>query len=395
MAKLNQIFQKLSTNYFFAEIEKTVSLYKKENPQARLLNLGIGDVTEPLSEPIVNALIDASKEMGQKPTMRGYGPSNGYSFLREAILQNEYPTMGFSEEEIFISNGSKNDLSSLHEIFCSSNTVALLDPSYPAYLDLQMLSGKAKTDIVFLPCLEKNNFCPELPTIHCDIIYLCSPNNPTGVALNTLELKKWVDYAIEHNAIIVYDGAYEAFITSKNTPHSIYEIDGAKKVALELRSFSKQAGFTNLRCSYYVIPKELMLFLDKTPFCLKDLWTRQIQTKFGGVPYPIQMAAFASYLPEGKKKITKNLESYLRNAKEFKQKLASLGFTVFGGIDSPYIWCKAPTSSLEFFETLLQNLHILCIPGIGFGELGKNFVRFSAFAEKPHLEEAILRMKNL
>lgn len=402
MAKLNHHYQKLSDQYLFTEIEKRVAGIKQKNPTAPLLNLGIGDATTPLFSPVISALETASKEMGDAKTFRGYGPSAGYEFLRKAIAENEYTNI--SADEIFISDGANTDLSNLQEIFSIDNKVAIQDPSYPVYVDINVMAGRTRPllktggygGIVYLPCTKENEFQPQPPNSHVDLIYLCSPNNPTGVAMDRELLTRWVKYAKEHQAVIFFDGAYEAFITS-DAPRSIYEIEGAKEVAIEVRTFSKSAGFTGLRCSYTVVPKALKLHDAGAVHSLHALWTRRVETKSNGVSYPIQKAAAALYTEEGKKALKGAIRSYGERALQLKQGLKALGYTVYGGVDSPYIWCKTPpkVGSWEFFDFLLENIQVVSVPGIGFGRSGDGYIRFSAFAKESAIEESLQRFRGL
>lgn len=399
MVKLNTHYSKLAGNYLFPEISKRA---KNCTTSLTLLDLGIGDVTQPLPSAIVKALSEASLEMGQSETFRGYGPSAGYDFLREAIAKYDYSGL-ISPEDIFISDGAKCDIANIQEIFCTSNKVAVPDPTYPVYLDTTVMAGRTRLQlkngryggVLYLPCTEENGFCPEPPHEACDIVYLCSPNNPTGSAMGRELLKRWVDYAKTMKAVLLFDGAYEAYIRSPGIPKTIYEIDGAKEVAIEIRSFSKTAGFTGLRLSYTVIPKELNIFDCGKKHSLQNLWQRRHDTKYGGAPYPVQKAAEAIYSPLGKMQIAEMIEGYSQNAKTFREGLQQLGLTVYGGLDAPYIWCKAPNglSSWDFFDLLLNKCGIVSVPGSGFGLLGEGFVRFSAFADKSKLMEALSRLK--
>ena len=401
MLKLNPNFAKLSSYYLFPEVEKKVAAEMAKHPNLAPVNLGLGDVTKPLPPTLLAALCGGAQEMGDRHTFHGYGPSAGYPFLREAIAYGEYRNLGIATDEIFVSNGAKCDLGHVQELFDVDNRVALCDPAYPVYVDTTVLAGRTKglnehgeyEGIHYIPCLEENGFIPLPPNNSCDLIYLCSPNNPTGAALDRPTLRKWVDYALEHQSVIIYDGAYEAYITSDQCPHSIYEIDGAKEIAIEIRSFSKSAGFTGLRCSYSVIPKELRV----QDTSLHALWRRRHDTKFGGVPYPVQKCAASIYTPEGQKEVKDIIQMYKDRSHFFFEGLKKLGYTVFGGVDAPYIWCKAPNSlsSWEFFDQLLERLHIICVPGRGFGRRGEGFVRFSAFAEPTQLAEGLLRIKQL
>lgn len=402
MAKLNHHYQKLAGNYLFPEIEKRIEALKKRHPDATLLNLGIGDATVPLSPTVIAALTAASQEMGEKRTFRGYGPSEGYLFLRKAIAEHDYKDI--SPDEIFISDGANTDLANLQEIFSLENRIAVPDPAYPVYVDINVMAGRTRPllktgrygGITYLPCTEGNGFQPEPPNSHVDIIYLCSPHNPTGLAMDRELLTRWVKYAKENQAVILFDGAYEAFVTS-DAPRSIYEIEGAKEVAIEVRSFSKSAGFTGLRCSYTVIPHQLKVRDAGAVHSLHALWKRRVDTKTNGVSYPIQKAAAALYTPEGQKEMREIVRNYSTRAKTLRDGLQSLGYTVYGGIDSPYIWCKTPpkVTSWEFFDFLLGNVHIITLPGSGFGQEGDGYIRFSAFAEPAAIAECLLRFKNL
>lgn len=398
MVKLNTHYSKLAGNYLFPEISKRAS---RRNSTEPLIDLGIGDVTRPLPPAIIQALSAACLEMGESGSFKGYGPSAGYLFLREAIAQHDYKGL-IDPSEIFISDGAKCDTANLQELFCTSNRVALPDPTYPVYLDTNVMAGRTRPQlkngryggILYLPCTEANHFCPEPPEEACDIVYLCSPNNPTGSAMNKELLTRWVRYAKRTKAILLFDGAYEAYIRSPDIPRSIYEIEGAKEVAIEIRSYSKTAGFTGLRLSYTVIPKNLTVFDCGREQTLHSLWQRRHDTKYGGAPYPIQKAAAAIYSPEGKKQIQEIIDLYSSNAKYLRDGLEGLGFSVYGGLDAPYVWCKTPEhlSSWEFFDTLLNKAAIVCVPGSGFGLLGEGFVRFSAFAEKTYLTETLQRL---
>ncbi len=403
MAKINHHYQKLVGNYLFPEIEKRVEALKLQTPDAPLLNLGIGDATTPLAPNVIEALTAASLEMGDKKTFRGYGPSEGYLFLRQLIAQVDYKG-NFSPDEIFISDGANSDIANLQEIFSVDNKVAIPDPAYPVYVDINVMAGRTRPllktgrfgGITYLPCNEENGFQPQPPVTHVDLIYLCSPSNPTGLAMDKELLTRWVKYAKENEAVIVFDGAYEAFITS-DAPRSIYEIPGAKEVAIEVRSFSKSAGFTGLRCSYTVIPHQLKVRDAGAIHSLNHFWKRRVDTKSNGVSYPIQKAAAALYTPQGQKSIQETVKSYNERARFLRDGLRHLGYTVYGGIDSPYIWCKTPpkVTSWEFFDFLLENAHIVSIPGIGFGQEGDGFIRFSAFAEREAIAESLTRFKNL
>lgn len=402
MAKLNHHYQKLSGDYLFPEIERRLARIKKRLPHASFLNLGIGDATIPLSSAVIGALTAASLEMGDKKTFRGYGPSEGYLFLRKVIAEQEYRDI--SSDEIFISDGANTDIGNLQEIFSVQNRIAVPDPAYPVYLDTNVMAGRTRSllktgrygGVVYLPCTEANGFQPQPPPVHADIVYLCSPNNPTGLAMDRELLKVWIKYAKEQEAVILFDGAYEAFITS-NAPRSIYEIDGAKEVAIEVRSFSKSAGFTGLRCSYTVVPHQLKLRDAGKVHSLHALWKRRVNTKFNGVSYPVQRAAAALYTPDGQREARDIIRNYHSRANRLREGLKNLGYTVYGGVDSPYIWCKTPPkiSSWTFFDFLLEHIHVVTLPGLGFGQEGDGYIRFSAFAEPDAISECLIRLKNL
>lgn len=402
MTKLNLNFHKLSGQYLFPEIESRVEALKINQPNACLLNLGVGDVTYPLFPNVIEALMGASKELGEKSTFRGYGPSVGYHFLRKAIAENDYKNI--SPDEIFISDGANTDIGNLQEIFSPENRVAVIDPAYPLYVETNVMAGRTRPllktgrygGITYLSCTEQNGFQPEVPNSFVDLIYLCSPNNPTGVALTRETLTRFVQYAKKNNAVILFDGAYESFITS-SAPRSIYEIEGAKEVAIEVRSFSKSAGFTGLRCSYTVIPHELKVHDAGGIHPLHPLWKRRVDTKSNGVSYPIQKAAEALYTPDGKNAIREVVMDYNERAKTLLGGLKAIGYSVYGGIDSPYIWCKTPPKigSWEFFDFILQNAQVITLPGLGFGQGGEGFIRFSAFAEMGAIEETLNRFQKL
>ncbi len=402
MAKLNLHYHKLSGSYLFSEIEKRVEALKIKKPNVSLLNLGVGDVTSPLFPNVIDALNKAVKEMGDKKTFRGYGPSEGYLFLRQAIADHDYQNI--SPDEIFISDGANTDLGNLQEIFSIDNRVAILDPAYPVYVDTNVMAGRTRPllktgrygGMTYLPCVEENQFQPQPPDSHVDLIYLCSPNNPTGVAMDRELLTRWVKYAKKHEAIILFDGAYEAFITS-GAPRSIYEIEGAKEVAIEVRSFSKSAGFTGLRCSYTVVPHELKVRDAGALHSVHALWKRRVETKYNGASYPIQRAAEALYTPEGQKALKETVSRYNQRAKGLLEGMRNLGYTVYGGIDSPYIWCKTPpkVTSWEFFDFLLNTAQVITLPGIGFGQAGDGYMRLSAFAEPAAIAETLNRFKRL
>lgn len=378
MPKLRQEFTKIPESYLFAKI----AAKKERSPRKTLINLGVGDVTKPLVPSCLEAFANGVQEFKTTKTFRGYPPQQGYRFLRDAIAEHEYENI-ISADEIFIGAGAKNGAADLLDLFSPGSVVGIQNPSYPVYVGASSLAGM---QLQLLPCLEENNFLPKLPKTPLDILYLCSPNNPTGQALQQEDLKAWVDYAKAHGTIILYDGAYEGFITS-GAPRSIYDIPGAKEVAIELRSFSKKGGFTNLRCSYLVIPKECSC--EKVP--LLPLWKKRNDIKFGGVSYPIQKAAAALYSPKGKKELLLQMQEYHAQALYLRKGLLNLGFTIFGGTDAPYVWCKTPKgiSSWEFFDHLLEKAGVIAIPGQGFGEAGEGFIRFSTFPSIPILEQAL------
>ena len=397
MAKINENYLELEDSYLFSTIAKKVAEYQKNNPNKKIIKLGIGDVTKPIVPAVIQAMHKAVDEMGTSEGFRGYGPEQGYEFLRKAIVENEYKDLGIELDEIFVSDGAKCDCGNIVEIFGEDNKIAITDPVYPVYVDTNIMSGKKK-NIVYLPVLEKNNFVPELPTEKVDIIYLCFPNNPTGMAISKQNLKKFVDYAIENKSIILYDAAYEAFITEENIPHSIYEIEGAKEVAIEFKSYSKTAGFTGLRCGYVVIPKSVKGYTqDGDTVEINKLWNRRTTTKFNGTAYVVQRAAEAVYSEEGKKQTKANIKDYLENAKIIKEGLIETGFTVYGGVNSPYVWLKTPNnmSSWDFFDELLEKANVVGTPGSGFGKCGEGFLRLTAFGTKENSKEAINRIKKI
>lgn len=406
MALINEDYLKLQGSYLFAEIAKRVASFKNENPNANIIRLGIGDVTKPLAPAIIEELHNAVDEMASAETFRGYGPEQGYKFLIQKIIDMDYNPLGVSleDDEVFISDGSKSDVGNFQEIFQTANTVAITDPVYPVYLDTNVMAGRTgyyKADghfdkVVYMECNAENQFKPELPKEKVDLIYLCVPNNPTGTALTRVDLKKWVDYAKKNQAIILYDAAYEAYIQEEDIPHSIYEIEGAKDVAVEFRSFSKNAGFTGTRCAFTVVPKSVMAFTQNgKAYPLNSLWNRRQTTKFNGVPYIIQRGAAAVYSPEGQKQIREVIAYYMANAKIITEGLKSIGLQVFGGVNAPYIWLKTPNGmdSWSFFDKLLSETHIVGTPGTGFGPSGEGYFRLTAFGNRESTEEAIVRIK--
>lgn len=385
--QINTHFQQLPNNYLFKEIALRSKAYKDTHPDAHILHLGVGDVTRPLPLPIVDAMHRAVEELAHPETFRGYCPEEGYPWLRQTIIDNDYRPHGVELElsEVFISEGAGSDLGNLSELFSSANRVAILDPSYPAYVDSSIMAGR---EVVFMPCVAENDFVPELPQQPVDIIYLCFPNNPTGVVLTREQLAVWVNYARENHCVIIFDAAYESFIEDPQIPHSIYEIDGAKEVAIEVRSFSKSSGFTAVRCGYTVVPKATGL---------QHMWFRRQCTKYNGTAYVAQRAAEATYSPLGKAGVQANLAYYKGTAQLLSKGLQSMGYEVFGGKNAPYIWCRVPKGydSWSFFDYLLNDCQIVCTPGAGFGASGEGYVRFSAFSNRKDCEEALLRMKGL
>lgn len=383
---INTNFQQLPDNYLFTEIVNRVEAYQAAHPQARVLRLGVGDVTRPLPLAVTEAMHRAVEELARPDTFRGYGPEDGYAWLKQAIIDNDYSPrcVQLEPEEVFISDGAGSDLGNLSELFSSANRVAILDPSYPAYVDSSVMAGR---EIVFLPCRAENGFVTELPKEKADIIYLCFPNNPTGVVLTHAQLQKWVDYARANQSIIIFDAAYESFIEDVDIPHSIYEIDGAKEVAIEVRSYSKSSGFTAVRCGWTVVPKQTGL---------QPMWMRRQCTKYNGTAYVAQRAAEATYTPEGKAGIQANLTHYKHTAQLLMNGLQAMGYEVFGGKNAPYIWCRVPKGydSWSFFDYLLHTCQVVCTPGAGFGPAGEGYVRFSAFSHRKDCEEALERMKN-
>lgn len=409
MITINENFLNLQDSYLFQTIAKKVAEFQTNNPDKRIIKLGIGDVTRPIVPAVVDAMHKAIDEMGNQETFRGYGPEQGYSFLREKIVENDYLKRGveISPDEIFISDGAKCDCGNIGDILGLNNRVAITDPVYPVYLDTNIMAGRGSSfdektgkfeNIIYIPATAENNFIPEFPDEVPDMIYLCFPNNPTGTTLSKEELKKWVDYAKENKSLILFDSAYESFIQDENIPHSIYEVEGAKEVAIEFRSFSKTAGFTGIRCAYAVVPKELKGYTKKgEDVDLNKLWNRRQGTKFNGVSYPVQRAAEAIYTKEGQKQIKENIAYYMENAKIIKDGLKEAGFIVYGGENAPYIWLKVPDglSSWEFFDKLLNEANVVGTPGVGFGPSGEGYFRLTAFGTKENTIEAIARIKKM
>lgn len=408
MAIINENYLKLQAGYLFPEIGRRVNEFIEANPDRKVIKMGIGDVTQPLVPSVIKAFHEGVDEMASAKTFRGYGPEQGYAFLREAIAKHAYQDQGvdISASDIFISDGSKCDTGNIQEIFGNENKIAICDPVYPVYADTTVMSGKTGAyqsnghyeGIIYMPCTSENGFIPDLPAEIPDLIFLCYPNNPTGTVASKEELKKWVNFAIENKSIILYDAAYEAFITDDDIPHSIYEIEGAKKVAIEFRSFSKTAGFTGTRCAFTVVPQELVAYdSDGKSFPVKPLWNRRQSTKFNGVSYPVQKAAAAIFTEEGKKEVAQVIAYYLENARIMKESLKTAGYEVFGGENAPYIWVKTKNNmkSWDFFDKALNEANVVGTPGSGFGPAGEGYFRFSAFADRENVLEAMERIKKL
>ena len=394
--KINENYLNLSSNYLFADIAKKVKAFKEQSPKADVISLGIGDVTQPLAPAVIEALHKATEEMGIAATFRGYGPEQGYDFLRNAIVENDYRSHGIDidADEVFVSDGAKSDTGNFQELLSGDCVVAVTDPVYPVYVDSNVMAGRR---IVKLPCTAKNGFVPELPAEHVDVIYLCYPNNPTGTSLSHQELYRWVEYAINNDALILYDAAYEAYIQSAKVPHSIYEIPGAKECAVEFHSYSKTAGFTGIRCGYTVVPKHVaMKDAEGKRVALNPLWNRRQSTKFNGTSYLSQRAAEAIYTPEGKQQIKDTIGYYMENARIMREALVKMGFTVYGGVDAPYLWLCTPNgmTSWEFFDWMLHSAHVVCTPGVGFGSAGEGYVRLTAFGTRENTEEALRRIND-
>ena len=402
MFKINDNYLKLPGSYLFSTIGKKVAAYTAANPDKEVIKLGIGDVTLPLAPAVIKRLHSAVDEMAVKETFKGYAPDLGYEFLRNTIVENDYKARGcdIAADEIFVSDGAKSDSGNIGDIFAVDNKIAVCDPVYPVYVDTNAMAGRTGeynpetekwSDVIYMPCTKENNFVPELPKEEPDIIYLCFPNNPTGTTITKDQLQVWVDYALKIGAVIIYDAAYEAYISSENVPHSIYECEGAKGCAIELRSFSKNAGFTGTRLGFTVIPKELKC----GDVMLHSLWARRHGTKFNGAPYIIQAAGAAVYTDEGKKETKEQIAYYMNNAKIIREGLTGAGYEVYGGVDAPYIWLKTPDkmTSWEFFDYLLENLNIVGTPGSGFGPSGEGYFRLTAFGSLENTKKAMERIK--
>jgi len=410
MAHINEHYRKLLAGYLFPEIARRTRAFQQENPDAQLIRLGIGDVTQPLVPAVVEALREAAAEMGRKGGVHGYAPDQGYEFLVEAIREHDYDARGVSLDahEIFVSSGSKEDSGNLQEIFGTDCKVAVTDPVYPVYVDTNVMAGRTGPagdggrfpGITYLPATEANGFVPGPPEHRVDLVYLCSPNNPTGAVATRDDLAAWVGWARANDAVLVFDAAYDAFIRDPQLPHSIYEIEGAKECAIEMRSFSKRAGFTGLRCAYTVVPRALTGTTETGSttgerVSLHGLWSRRQATKFNGVAYPVQRAAAAVFSPAGRKQCAEQVDAYMENARILREGLGAAGFACFGGEHAPYLWMRTPEgmSSWEGFDRLLERAHVVCTPGAGFGSAGEGYVRLSAFNDKAKVEEAVTRVQ--
>lgn len=404
MVQINPNFSKLPGSYLFSEIGRRVAAYSRENPDAPLIRLGIGDVTRPLVPAVTQAMARAVAEMGTPGGFHGYGPEQGYDFLRQAIAEHDYRARGVAvdPEEIFVSDGAKSDCGNIGDIFGPDNVVAVCDPVYPVYVDSNAMAGRAGdydpatgrwSRLVYLPCVRENGFVPAIPGGRADMVYLCFPNNPTGAMATRAQLKAWVDWANANGSVILYDSAYEAFISESDLPHSIFEIEGARTCAIEFRSFSKTAGFTGTRCAYTVVPREL----EREGVSLNALWNRRQTTKFNGVPYVVQRGAEAVYTPEGQEQVHATIAYYQRNARVIREGLSRAGLEVYGGVNAPYIWVKTPEGmgSWEFFDLLLRQAHVVTTPGAGFGPSGEGYIRVTAFGEAQQAVQAVERIQSV
>lgn len=404
MVKINDNYLKLPGSYLFSEVARRIAAYTAAHPEAKITKLSIGDVTRPLVPAVIEAMHKAVDEMGTAEGFHGYGPEQGYPFLREAIAQCDYAQRGvdIQADEIFVSDGAKSDCGNIGDIFGVDNVVAVCDPVYPVYVDTNAMAGRAGeyqeelgkwNKLVYMPCVEANGFSPEPPKEKVDLIYLCFPNNPTGAVATREQLKTWVDYANQNGSVILYDSAYEAFITREDIPHTIFEIEGARTCAIEFRSFSKTAGFTGNRCAYTVVPKEL----ERGGAKLNTMWNRRQTTKFNGVPYIVQRGAAAIYTPEGRKQIMENIAYYQNNAKIIREGLSDAGLQCFGGVDAPYIWLKTPDGmgSWDFFDLVLDKANVATTPGAGFGPSGEGYIRLTAFGEMEATRQAVERIKHM
>ena len=407
MTRVNPSFLKLQRNYLFADIARKVASFKESHPDAHVISLGIGDVTRPLVPAVIEALHEAVDEMGDAAHFHGYGPEQGYAFLRDLVMEYDYKARGMDikADEIFISDGAKSDVGNFQELFAPESVVAVTDPVYPVYVDSNVMANRAGewekgrwNRLIYLPCTRENNFVPAFPAKRPDVIYLCYPNNPTGTVLNRSQLQGWVDYARKESCVILFDSAYEAYIQDADIPHSIYELEGAREVAVEFRSFSKTAGFTGLRCAYTVVPENLMVDDGKgSRVALNAFWNRRQCTKYNGCPYVVQKAAAAVYSENGRREIREVIKGYQHNAALLSKAVADMGLSVFGGVNAPYIWVAVPKGmdSWGFFEKLLNEAALVCTPGAGFGASGEGYVRLTAFGSPSDTEEAIKRLRKL
>jgi len=408
MAPINENYLKLQAGYLFPEIGRRVREYAAANPDKKIISMGIGDVTQPLAPSVIRAFHEGVDDMGRKATFKGYGPEQGYEFLRNAIAENDYHALGvnINADDIFVSDGSKCDTGNIQEVFGNDARIALGDPVYPVYADTTVMSGKTGVcgangyydGIIYMPCTEANGFIPELPEETPDLIFLCYPNNPTGAVATKEELKRWVDYALANDCVILYDAAYQAFVTDEKIPRTIYQIEGAEKCAIEFRSFSKTAGFTGVRCAFTVIPEGVVAYDSKgEAHPVRRLWNRRHTTKFNGVSYPVQKAAAAIYTEEGKKEVQAVIDYYMENARIMRTSLEEAGYKVFGGVNAPYVWMKTKNGmkSWTFFDKLLHEANVVGTPGSGFGPSGEGYFRFSAFADRENVVEAMARIKKL
>ncbi len=408
MFQVNPHYASLPGSYLFAEIARRVRTFQADNPEKSIISLGIGDVSKPLSPAIIKALHNATDDMSRAGDFKGYGPEQGYAFLREAIAASDYQARGISitADEIFVSDGAKCDVGNFQELFSADVRIAVTDPVYPVYVDSNAMSGRtgkyvetAWDNLIYLPCVAENNFVPDFPKQTPDVIYLCYPNNPTGTVLNRDALKAWIDYARQSGAIILYDSAYKAFISGDDIPHSIFEVDGAHEVAVEFRSYSKTAGFTGLRCAYTVVPKDLQVNGQKID--LHGMWLRRQSTKYNGCPYIVQRAAEAVHSAEGQQECAAIINGYMQNATKIRKTLIDAGLEVYGGEHAPYVWVRTPktgsgyTPSWDFFQKVLDSAHVVCTPGAGFGPSGESYVRFTAFASPTNTDEALARLKSI
>ena len=404
MFQINENYQKLPGSYLFSTIAKKVAAYTEANPDKDIIRLGIGDVTQPLAPAVIEAMHEAVDEMGKAESFHGYAPDLGYDFLRNAIVENDYKARGcdISADEVFVSDGAKSDSSNIQEIFGAKNRIAVCDPVYPVYVDSNVMAGRTGvydadtemwSDVIYMPCVMENQFVPEFPKETPDMIYLCLPNNPTGTTITKAQLQEWVDYANKVGAVIIYDAAYEAYISEPDVAHSIYECEGAKTCAIELKSYSKNAGFTGVRLGYAVVPKELKC----GDVSLNGMWARRHGTKFNGAPYIVQRAGEATYSPQGKAQLKEQVAYYMKNASTIKNGLQEAGYTVFGGVNAPYIWLKTPDkmTSWEFFDYLLENANVVGTPGSGFGPSGEGYFRLTAFGSYENTLAALARIKQL